>query len=522
MIRPEPGVMRGLTHSPDGQPLIRASRVLKVGVGIPRGRASYIYTHQGRWIIRYGVWKKGDGKDKLVMETAKGSDGKNGFPNRAECQEWYAKNKASFAVSNRPQKLQFFTFTHRRVVEEQGKPTEIFEPDFDAIEACGDTPTQLDVVLMSDVPLSGEYQAWSATELKCRGDGANALRVLSMGNAQWPGWQDAKDAGEKYFPIADKCWLSGQCPYAQEGGQDKLVCKPGTTLNFQLAANMRLGATAYFHTTSIRSTQQIFSGLYTIRMLVERAGGSIVGLPLKLVLAPFRSNHNGIPAIQPGVGLELRAADMHSLRKAIAESAWSPKQISAAPKMIEGTTEEEDVIVTDAPMEDVSAPGIAAEFYPDFDDEDGATEDATAAPVSTASAAAASKTEEKAAALAEKLTRMAAKSTQEANTQAPLESGGTTSTKEDPAPAKTTPTATATVTGPALPESGLPWGLTYAKCAPWQKNLLGLRSNNRAIFDAEMAKRGMHINAVTQDMAEGIAKAVLGAVAATADDGGLF
>lgn len=512
--------MKGITHSAEGQPLLRQARVLKVGLGVPRGKASYIYTYRGRWIIRYGVWKKSEGsKDKLIMETAKGIDGKLGFATRAECQEWYEKNKAGFAVSNRPQKLQFFTFTHRRVVEEQGKPTEIFEPDFDAIECCGDTPTQLDVVFMSDAPFSGEYQAWSVTELKCRGDGENALRVISMGGPTWPGWQEAKEAGEKYFPVS-QCWLSGQCPYMQEGGKDKLVCKPGTTLNFQLTANMRLGATAYFHTTSIRSTQQIFSALYTIRMLVERAGGTIVGLPLKLVLAPFRSNHNGIAAIQPGVGLELRASDMQGLRKAIAESAWSPRQVSATPKMIEAGSDEDDVIVTDAPMEDVSAPGIAAEFYPDFED-DGEAVTETVVEVPSASASAAEKTQEKGAALAEKLTE---KMTERmAKAAVPVAAPVAVPVAVAPvAPVATPvvvppPVAAKPVLAPASP--GVPWGIPYVNLKPWQKTLASLNGAFPDLFKAVLAARGLaNMSAVTEDIGETVAGEVRAAAAGAPKD----
>lgn len=339
-----PNTMIGLTHEPDGKPVIRLARSLKVSIGVPKGRAITIYMYRGEWLVRFGVWKASDpakpNAKKLYMETVFKST------SRRDVETYYATNKDKAALSDRPQKLPFFTFVKRSVIEEGGKPIEVFEPDFDAIEAHGECPKELDIVIMGDNCFNGEYQMWGAAELKCHGDGLDALRVLSLGNAKLPGWQEAKDKGERYFPIS-QCFTNG-CPYAADG-----KCKPGATLNFQLANSMRMGATAYFHTTSIRSTYQIFSALETIKTVAERGGASIIGLPLKMVLAPFRSNHDGIPATQYGVSLELRASDMATLRRKLSEAAWTPQPLNAAPKMLDAVEE----------LSDVSAPGIVAEFY---------------------------------------------------------------------------------------------------------------------------------------------------------------
>ena len=149
------------------------------------------------------------------------------------------------------------------MVEDGGKTVEVFEPDFAAIEAHGETPREIDIVLMSDNPYQGEYQMWSASELKCHGDGVNADRSTKMipvkDSPLFPIWEKANTAGLKFYDC-QPCWLDG-CQYAQDGGG----CKPGVTLNFQLANNMRLGATAYFHTTSFRSSSQIFSAIESMR-----------------------------------------------------------------------------------------------------------------------------------------------------------------------------------------------------------------------------------------------------------------
>lgn len=353
------GVLYGITHDREtGAPIIRESRVLKVGIGIPKGRAISIYKWKGKWVIRYGAWEEKNGKKSLVMKTAAQ------VATRQEAEAFHAAHFKEAATSNRPQKIPFFTFNKRSIVEEGNKPVEVFEPDFAAIDAHGEMPREIDIVLMSESPYQCEYQMWSASELKCHGDGMDAERSVSMVTKEnsplFPLWKAAKDSGQKFYDCKP-CWLDG-CEYAQDGGG----CKPGMTISFQLANNMRLGATAYFHTTGFRSSSQIFSAIESVRHSATRMGSSIVGLPLKMVLAPFRTNHNGQAATQYGVSLELRAEDMAALRARFQESAWVPHQIQA----------QRTVEMEMAPQ--LSAPWVAAEFYPeaaditlDFEEETG-------------------------------------------------------------------------------------------------------------------------------------------------------
>ena len=375
------GILIGITHDTSLVPLIREPRVLKVGIGVPKGRACYIYTHQGRWILRYGVMEG----TKLTMATAQ-SNGKPGFATRQECEQFYFKNRDTFAISNRPQKIPFFTFTVRRVND---KGEESFDPDFAAIESHGDTPREIDIVFMGDSPLFQEYQAWSATELKCHGDGLNAERILALGNPQWPGWKEAKEANEKYFPVSE-CFVSGLCPYAADGGRDKLVCKPMTTLTFQLAKSIRLGATAYFTSTGFRTAKNLFSSLELIRDIAERVGSGIANTPLKLVLAPFRTAHNGIVATQYGVSLELRTEGVRALQVLLAESAW--KKPTGSPRMI-----------TAADEPDLMPSEMTPEFYPEATFEDDEEGQQPAAETTASSSVAASETAKKTEALAERL-----------------------------------------------------------------------------------------------------------------------
>lgn len=362
--------------------MIREVRALKVSIGLPKGRAAHVFKHQGEWYIRHGKFEN----RKLVMKTV------FRCKERAEAEKWYNDHLKEADFSDRPQKIPYFTFSKRSLIEEAGKPVEVFTPDFTAIEAHGDTPREIDIILMSDDPRQGGYQMWGASDLKCYGDGINAMRAISLlekeigpeAAAVWPGLAEAKAAGQKYIAI-QPCWTDG-CPYALEGGG----CKPGTTLNFQLANNMRIGATAYFHTTSYRSIVQLHSAIEGIRAVADRAGSSLVGLPLKLVLAPFRSNHKGIGATQYAVSLELRAEDMKALRSRLEESAWRPKLIAAP---VQTVIEDELPEVPTIAM----APAMAAEFYDeviDGDDEE---------PGQDASGGAAEATESKTEVLAKKL-----------------------------------------------------------------------------------------------------------------------
>lgn len=393
-IRPLKGIMFGLTHAEDGAPIIREARILKVGIGLPRGRALNCWIHNdGKWYFRIG--KKGpDGKLKIETATPRG------LATRADAEAFYRDNYAKADLVAYPRKLGFFTFT-RPVISDEG---EIFEPDFPAIEAHGTTPTEIDIVFLDDNPFDGAYQMWSTSELKCKGDGINAMRVLSMGSAESKGWQEAKDGGEKYFPIVDGCWIRG-CPYAEETEGKPSPCKPGGDLRFQLARNIRVGGSAYFHTSGFRSIAQIFSSLERIKTLT---GGRLAGIPLKMVLRPYRTKHNSQPATQYGVGLEFRAEDIESLRRNLIEQAWKfrdlagitappqPRLIESVPTEPAGADEDDD----DLP---ITAQVMASEFYPEeFEDADPPLVPATAPQANQAKAA----TDTKTAALTERLAEM--------------------------------------------------------------------------------------------------------------------
>ncbi len=369
LIAPRPNVMIGLTHTPDARPIIREAKVLKVGIGYPRGKAADVFVDtDGTWNVRIGRY----GTDKkLKFETVAR------FPTRdkgvvvpgarAKAEVAFRKAWKEADVCTYPRKVAYFQFT-RPIMGDDG--AEVYIPDFDAIEAHSfgvrpGPPTEIDIMFLDDSPFAGGYQYWSASELKCSGDGENALRVLSM--ATTPEEKllaiDAQARGNKHFPVVGGCWTCN-CPYSKETpgpkGPIPAPCKPGANIRFQLIGSIRVGGTAFFHTSSFRSIVQIFSAIERIKDLT---GGRIAGIPLKMVVRSHVTNHNNQKAIQQNVSIEFRASDMESLRKDLIEQAWKFRQttLTEAPvRMIEAAETEEE-----------SPAAMTAEFYPDTDEDSG-------------------------------------------------------------------------------------------------------------------------------------------------------
>jgi hypothetical protein len=364
--RVQPGIMYGITHRPDGSPIVREPKLLKVGIGKPKGPAIAV------WIDRKGKWKV-----EVGFDNKSGKAQVTAFDKRADAEQFYRQQKQNAPTCRFPRKNPYFGFT-RQVADGT------FEPDFAAIEAHGPVPTEIDIVFFDDNPFFGGYQMWSASELQCRGDGINAERVLALASTpeEKELAEDCRAKKLKYFPIIDGCWVSGKCKYAGE------ACKPGGDLKFQLAKNLRIGGTAYFHTTGFRSSSQLFSCLHRFKCLTgggvpER--GYLVGIPFKMVLRPYKTNHNGQASTQYGASLEFRAETVEALVKNMIEQGMqfrsaqqvpqltptAPRQI-AAPEvpMIEAAPEE---VIDEGEDETMQAKAMASEFYPDAEFEDAET-----------------------------------------------------------------------------------------------------------------------------------------------------
>ena len=330
--RPAKNRMYGLTHELDGTPIIREPRVIKVGIGVPKGRSVLV------WIDAKGNWCVQHEKDKIAR-----------FASKEEARAFYKTARDKAPERRYPQKLPYFIFT-------KVSPQWMFEPDFDAIEAHGPTPTEIDIVFFREEPFEYAYEMWTAAERKCFGDGMNGMRVLSMARTEEEKRlaEEAKRAGERHFPVINQCRVMG-CPYAQTSGDDAPPCKPHGRLLFQLLSRVSFGGSAYFDTTGFRSVSQLHSNLEMFRGLTD---GHIAGIPLKMIVRPYRTSHNGKPATQYGVHLEFPDKDAATLRKNLLEHVRNFRgevPVRPAPKELPPAMD-----VTDPQAEDVEPPPVIA------------------------------------------------------------------------------------------------------------------------------------------------------------------
>lgn len=379
--RPHAGVLVGITHTSEGAAIIRQPRVLKVGIGLPKGKAINVWINKsGQWAIATG-YSKDNGAVKYFKTM---DEARQAFPALYE----------SAPICPYPRKTPYFTFTQNTA----GDGT--FLPAWEAIEAHGPTPTQIPIVFTSDHPHAGPgtgYRMYSATELKCKGDGVNALRVLSLAETDEEKVlaKQAKESGDKYFPITEGCWTLG-CKYAKplinNRGQEQRQCTPHMDLTFQLVKCMSLGNTAYYHTTGVASISNVFSSLnevLRVAQLLELPTG-MCGIPMELTVRKFNTNHNGKPgnAYMVMVGPTVSAANrLYAMleKRFMEDRVLESKVVSLIEGEVEPAPEDDDE--EESPL---GAEAIHAEFV---DDE---------APVTVAETVK-EKTDDKTAALAEEL-----------------------------------------------------------------------------------------------------------------------
>ena len=92
------------------------------------------------------------------------------------------------------------------------------------------------------------------------------------------------------------------------------------------------GGTAVFDTTGWRSGSNLFSCMEQIRTITGRGNpeeGVVAGIPLRLVLRPYRTSHNGQPSTQYGVSLQLRA-ELYNLFNHANYGSYTTQQSNAA------------------------------------------------------------------------------------------------------------------------------------------------------------------------------------------------
>jgi hypothetical protein len=310
--RPAKNRCYGITHDLDGAPRVIEPKTVKVGIGLAKGPWLHVY------IDRAGKWAVQVGKQDITR-----------FDTKTEARKFYRQAKPPERAY--PQRLPYFTFSHISGVGS-------LEPDWDIIESHGPIPTEIDIVFVHDDPLNVSYQYWTAAEKKCEGDGINAMRVCSM--ATTPNEkrlaEAAQQSGEKYFPIIGGCWTKG-CQYSKPQGNDRSPCAPHGRLLFQLINSPRLGGTAYFDTRGFRSCSQLFSCLEIFRGVTGGGNadrGFVAGIPLKLILRPYKTSFNGRSATQYGVSLEFRADSALALKQKLIGHGVQFRIASAAPDIL--------------------------------------------------------------------------------------------------------------------------------------------------------------------------------------------
>lgn len=362
----------GLTHQPDGTPISRIPKSVKVQIGSPRGPGINVFMDR---IPAPAAQKIGlqPGDTGWVIEwtaTNKWSDAKRiYYPNREACEENYPKVRATAAKIDHPSKLSYFTFCRLEGDE--------YVHDFQAIEAHGVRPTQIGIIFTSDDPFETKMANWSASELRCFGDGKTAQRLVKL--AETPEEkalaQEAIEAGGKYF-FYEKCAMAG-CPFSLPSVyKDRKIppaCKPSGDLTFQLINNLRLGGRAYLHTGGVVSIPQIESALNEIRYLT---GGVVSKIPFKLIVKKFKTNVDGRPGHAYGMQLEVyenkmglraidrllgQAAEFQSLagRTTVAPPASEAPLALASGALIDDGDDEDGGLQESA----VLAQAMANEFY---------------------------------------------------------------------------------------------------------------------------------------------------------------
>lgn len=333
-------MLYGVTHTLEGQPIIRLPKACKVGIGNPKGKAIHV------WIER----SPRNGKLYWRVETGYGKEAAvEVFEERRAAEAYYFEKSKTVGDCPFPRRLPYFTFL-------KPQPDGTFTHDFDAIERHGPKPTAIDIVFLSNEPFKSSFQMWTASELKCSGNGRDAQRVLSMAqtDSEKRLAAEAKQMGSKTFPV-NECYLSG-CPYSKEStANGKTVpppCKIGTDLEFQLANDLRVGAKAFLHSTGFRTTAYLFSSLESVKMLT---GGHLIGVPMKLVVRPFKAVHNGQPSTQYAIAVEFRAEDIQTIKSKLIAQAFEFRRLAGAPVDVD-------------PMQDAKM--LAAPQADDEEDED--------------------------------------------------------------------------------------------------------------------------------------------------------
>lgn len=367
--------MYGVTHDETGALTARVPRATKVAIGKPKGKALHVYLSQ---MTDGGVgWVLEIGAGRAIKQRVYKLEDLNLL--KKDYQAYRLGEDTPMRPA--PEKLGYFTFF--KEAKDGGQVH-----DFDAILRHGVKPKEVEIVLTDPQPFDAHYAFWSASELRCRGNGIDAKRSVNF----TPTKEDmeaaaaAKANGARFFVIENGCWTRG-CPYAktvQKGGREYKQCGPTASLSMQLLNDIRLGAKAEYTTTGYRTISQLAGGLNELATFTgggDPANGTVRGIPLVLTMGQFRTNHNGQPGTAFSVWIEFRATSIKAMQAKLTETAEAFGMIQtikpapaarqiAAPPPVEEEEESADDAVAEAEFVDdetmaAEADGFNAQFVDD-------------------------------------------------------------------------------------------------------------------------------------------------------------
>jgi hypothetical protein len=350
----KPNVIFGGTHQLDGTPIIREPRVLKVGIGIPRGKALRAYIDpnpkdpEKAWVVAVGSHNGAKFEETLFW-----------LPDQKTAEACWKANYSKAVDCAYPRKLKYFTFSKPVITDKGG---EAYETDFDAIAAHGPVPTRISIMFFNPDALNQNMQMWSATQMLCRGDGMNAMRSVSIGNQQDPEFNKAKAGGEKFFKIIGGCGRHNECQYAQPDKKGVTACKPMTGLSFQLQDKLRIGSSVYFSSTGWETMKDMFSSFTPVSSALKSVGKDIGFLTGDLVIRPYitKEPNTGKATTQYAVHIEWGPEAAERLAEAIRERNTKHLRVSGARTLQIAAPADITDVEEDIDEEDASPVGAAA------------------------------------------------------------------------------------------------------------------------------------------------------------------
>lgn len=358
-------ILYGVTaDAATGEPITRVPRSVKISIGKPSGAALHVYIKNKKWNIEKGV-----GQEVTVEQYD--IDQPNDDTQMKLVEKRYYELAKDAPKRNRPEKLNYFTF-----LRSAGDGTLV--PDFETIRTHGPVPREVPIVFSSSSPLHQAFEYWVKSGLICRGDGRDAMRSVDFpfGTPSEAQLQ-AKNAGNRTFPIVGGCWTGG-CEYAApeiKNGKEYRRCAVHSKLSMQLAKSIRLGSDAQYESTGFRTTSFLFSSMHD---LMAFTGGEIRGLPLLLVMSPFVTKHQRPDgSIQTGkayaVHVELRQDSVKALQAGLEEAAallMGPRGRLKGAAPVAAVSRQ---IAAPAVAEAIEDPEVVIDIEPEEDDEATAT-----------------------------------------------------------------------------------------------------------------------------------------------------